>query len=483
MQPIQISWPLVIIYLVVVLSIGVWAARTKVSTIEDMAVAGRRSGVWLIAFSVAATWINGVTLISMSGVGKDFGLGSYWSGGSFLVATIWAGYYMIPRLRQAQIVTVPQLFSRYFGPKTHLLSLILTMLRDLGATAGVMGALAVVSSNLFQISIVQALFLTYIFMLIYLLLGGMWAVLVTDAIQFVIVLFASLWLLMMAFSQSGGLFAIKEKVPAEMLGVVGPAGLGQVVGWAVIGIAITLGYQSIIQRGLAASNHEVARKGFLIGGLIGFFWYMIPTLLGISARAIYGVDIPADQVFLRLTFDLSGPMATIVVISILAASMSTLDSTINTIASNFSIDIYARYINPEASRRRQLWIYRFNIVIVGLLAIAVYYTIPLMLELFWLGGRIMGASLTPALVGLVLFPQTRRAPKAVFTSMVIGASIVTIWQLFLGTVKEVGTMVVIWSLDPILLGLPVSIFCLWIGTVLETRKHPQPTALEIGTSK
>ena len=166
LQPIQISWPLVIIYLVVVLSIGVWAARTKVSTIEDMAVAGRRSGFWLIAFSVAATWINGVTLISMSGVGKDFGLGSYWSGGSFMAATIWAGYYMIPRLRQAQIVTVPQLFNRYFGPKTHLLALILTMLRDLGATAGVMGALAVVSSNLFQISIVQALFLTYILTLV-----------------------------------------------------------------------------------------------------------------------------------------------------------------------------------------------------------------------------------------------------------------------------------------------------------------------------
>ncbi len=436
---------------------------------EDMAVAGRRGGVWLVTFSVAATWINGVTLIGITGVGKDFGLSSYWTGGSFLGATIWLGYYVIPRLRQTCVITVPQFFGRYFGPKTHLLSLILCMLRDLGATSGVMGALALVTSNIFQISVVEALLLTYILMIVYVFLGGMWAVLVTDAIQFVIVLFTSLWLVILAFSKTGGLSAIKDNVPADLLGPIGPAGAGQVAGWAVLGLAITLGYQTIIQRGLAASDHRVARKGFLYGGIIGFFWYMIPTLLGISGRAIYGSEIPADEVFLHLSFDLGGPLGTVLVISILAGSMSTLDSTINTIASNLSIDVYGRYINPKASPRQQLWIFRINIILVGLLAAGVYYMIPLMMELFWLGGRIMGASLAPALVALVLFPRTRRAPRAVFVSMLLGASAVAIWQLQLGSTQAVGTMVVIWAVDPILMGLPLGIFSLWIGTVYETR--------------
>ena len=342
------------------------------------------------------------------------------------------------------------------------------MLRDLGATAGVMGAMAVVSSKILDLSIAEALLLTYVLMLVYLILGGMWAVLVTDAIQVVVVLFSSVWLLILAFSRAGGVSAIAEQVSPEMLAVVGPAGVGQVAGWAIIGFAITLGYQSIIQRGLAAADHGVARRGFIYGGVIGFFWYISLPLLGIVARAIYGDQISSDEVFLRLMFDLGGPMASILVITLLAASMSTLDSTINTIASNFSFDIYSKYINPQASRRRQLWIYRFNIVLVGLLAALLFYAIPLMLELFWIGGRVMGASLTPALVALVLFPCTRRAPKTVFLSMLLGASVITIWQLFLGSVQEVGTMVVIWSLDPILVGLPIAILSLWIGVRVET---------------
>lgn len=470
MDELEISWWVIALYLLLMLGIGVWAARTKVSTMEDMAVAGRRSGVSLVTASVAATWINGVSLISITGLGKDFGLGSYWSAGSFMIATIWLGSYMIPRLRQAKIVTIPQLFHSYFGWKGQLLSLLLVMLRDLGATAGVMGSLAVVGSKLLGLSIPQALLLTYVLMLAYLILGGMWAVLVTDAIQVVIVLLSALWLLFLAFSRAGGLSLVAQKVPPEMLDVVGPAGVGQAMGWALLGFTITVGYQSIIQRGLAAADHEVARRGFFYGGLIGFFWYMSLPLLGILGRAIYGGQIPSEEVFLRLMFDLGGPLASVLVITILAASMSTLDSTINTIASNFSFDIYSRYINPKASRQRQLWIYRFNILLVGLLAALLYYEIPLMLELFWLGGRIMGASLAPALIALVLFPPTRRAPKTVLLSMLVGASVVTVWQLFLGDVKEVGTMVVIWSLDPILLGLPLAILCLWMGVRREVGK-------------
>ncbi len=469
MEGFEISWPLILVYLLLTLGIGVWAARTRVATMEDIAVAGRRGGVWLITFSVAATWISGVSLIATTGLGKDFGMGSYWSGGSFMVSTIWLGHYMIPRLRRLEIVTIPQLFHRYFGAKAQLLSLILVLLRDLGATAGVMGSLAVVGSKVLGLSIFKALLLTYVLMLLYLVLGGMWAVLVTDAIQVVVVLVGVVWLLILAVSRAGGLSGIGQSVSPEMLEVIGPAGSSQVTAWAIIGCVVTLGYQSIIQRGFAAADHEVARRGFLYGGWIGFFWGMALTLLGISGRAIYGDQIPADEVFLRLTFDLGGPLASVLVLTVLASCMSTLDSTINTIASNFSFDIYSKYINPEASPRRQLLVYRLNILLVGLLAALLYYAIPLMLELFWLGGRIMGASLTPALVAVVLFPRVRRAPKTVFLSMLAGASVVAILQL-LGGVEEVTTLVVIWFLDPILLGLPVTILCLWIGVRIETRR-------------
>ena len=87
MEEFQPSWWLIVTYLLLMFGIGIWAARTRVGRMEDMAVAGRSSGPWLIAFSVAATWINGTTLIGISGVAKDFGLSAYWTGGSFVLDT------------------------------------------------------------------------------------------------------------------------------------------------------------------------------------------------------------------------------------------------------------------------------------------------------------------------------------------------------------------------------------------------------------
>ncbi len=468
MENLEASWWLIGVYLAAMLGIGI-LGREKVTTIEDMAVAGRRSGVWLIAFSVAATWINGTTLVGNSALGKEFGLSSYWAGGSFLFVTVWIGYYIVPRLRATGIITIPELFERFFGPKYRLVSLCLVILRDLGVTAGTLGALTVVTTALLDISVVESQALWLGVTVIYVFLGGMWAVLVTDSIQFVIIVAGTVGLLFSGVSQVGGLSELGSRVDPALLDLFGRAGGLQVLGWIVIGIGVTCGYQGIIQRGFAASSPETARKGFLYGGVLGILWYMVPPLVGLLGVALHGDTVRAEDTFVRVAFDsTSGQMATLIVVSVLAASMSTLSSTINTLASNFTIDVYQRFINPRSSIRRQLWVYRANVVLVGLLAALIYYLVPLLIELFWLGGRIMGSSVAPALVALVLFPAVRRAPKTVLSTMILGATTVTLLQIF-GAIQEVGSVVIIWQLDPILVGLPLAVLTLCLGTWLETR--------------
>ncbi|MDE2925336.1 MAG: sodium:solute symporter family protein [Acidobacteriota bacterium] len=469
MEEFQPSWWLIATYLLLMFGIGIWAARTRVGRMEDMAVAGRSSGPWLIAFSVAATWINGTTLIGISGVAKDFGLSAYWTGGSFVLATIWMSYYVVPRLRATRIITVPQLFERFYGPRHRLVSLSLIILRDLGATAGVMGSLAVVTSSILQISLLQSLALVGALTLVYVFLGGMWAILVTDAIQFFIVSIGSVALVVFGFLGAGGFSVLRSIEDPDFLGSFGTGGPSQVIAWVIIGISITFGYQSVIQRGLAASSTAAAHKGFLYGGIISTIWYMVPPLIGVLGRALYGADISGDDVFLQMTFGVAGgQLGSIIIVGILAASMSTLDSTINTIASNFTIDIYNRFLNPNASPRAQLWLYRLNVILVGALAAAIYYVFPLMIELFWLGGRIMGASVAPVVAAMVLFPRVRRAPRTVLTSMLTGASVIILYQV-LGSVQEVGTIVVVWTIDPILIGVPITVSLLALGTWWETR--------------
>ena len=382
---------------------------------------------------------------------------------------VWIGYYIVPRLRATGIITIPELFERYFGPKYRLVSLCLVILRDLGVTAGTLGALTVVPTALLDISVVESQALWLGVTVIYVFLGGMWAVLVTDSIQFVIIVIGTVGLLYSGIGQVGGLSELGSRVDPAMLDLFGRAGGLQVLGWIVIGIGVTCGYQGIIQRGFAASSPETARKGFLYGGILGILWYITPPLIGLLGLAVHGDSVKPEDTFIRVAFDsTSGQMATLIVVSVLAASMSTLSSTINTLASNFTIDVYQRFIDPQSSVRRQLWVYRANVVLVGLLAAVIYYLVPLLIELFWLGGRIMGSSVAPALVGLVLFPAVRRAPKTVLSTMILGATTVTLLQIF-GAIQEVGSVVIIWQLDPILVGLPVAVLTLCLGTWIETR--------------
>ena len=351
-----------------------------------------------------------------------------------------------------------------------MVSLALIILRDLGATAGVMGSLAVVTSSILQISLVQSLALVGALTLVYVFLGGMWAILVTDAIQFFIVSAGSIALVVFGFIGAGGFSVLRSIEDPDFLGSFGTGGPSQVMAWVVIGISITFGYQSVIQRGLAASSTAAAHKGFLYGGIISTIWYMVPPLIGVLGRALYGADISGDDVFLRMTFGVAGgQLGSIIIVGILAASMSTLDSTINTIASNFTIDIYNRFLNPNASARTQLWLYRLNVILVGVLAAAIYYVFPLMIELFWLGGRIMGASVAPVVAAMVLFPRVRRAPRTVLASMLAGASVIILYQI-LGSVQEVGTIVVVWTIDPILIGVPFTVSLLALGTWWETQR-------------
>ena len=467
-ENLEASWWLIAGYLILMLGIGI-LGRGKVTTIEDMAVAGRRSGVWLIAFSVAATWINGTTLVGNSALGRDFGLSSYWAGGSFLFVTVWIGYYVVPRLRETGIITIPELFERFFGPAYRLIALVLVILRDLGVTAGTLGALTVVTTALLDISAIESQALWLGVTVIYVFLGGMWAVLVTDSIQFVIIVAGTVGLLFSGIGQLGGLSELGSRVDPILLDLSGRAGGLQVLGWIVIGIAVTCGYQGIIQRGFAASSPETARKGFLYGGVLGILWYMVPPLIGLLGLALHDSTVRAEDTFVRVAFDsASSQMATLIVVSVLAASMSTLSSTINTLASNFTLDIYQRFIDPRSSMRRRLWVYRINVILIGLLAALIYYLVPLLIELFWLGGRIMGSSVAPALVALVMFPAVRRAPKTVLATMILGATTVAALQIF-GAVQEVGSVVIIWRLDPILVGFPIAVLTLCLGTWIETR--------------
>src|SRR5699024_11281495 len=101
---------------------------------KDFILAGRSVPLFLVVGGIIATLINSATLLCYGGSGYEVGLSAYFSAMGYMVALIWMGYWFIPRLRRANLTTIPELFNRFFGLKHSTIATVLVMCRDMGVT-------------------------------------------------------------------------------------------------------------------------------------------------------------------------------------------------------------------------------------------------------------------------------------------------------------------------------------------------------------
>lgn len=440
---------------------------------DDYILAGRKAPLLIVAGSLFATWVSSATVMGYAGSGFSVGLGAYWSGASFIATTMWMGWYIIPRLRRAGVTTVPELFEHYFGGSHRIVALLLSLGRDLGVIASISIALANIFQSLFGIPQIMALVITVGVALIFTASGGMWAVLVTDTIQSVMIIVGSVILIPLGIVKVGGLQAFIDMVPKTHINPFA-AGLSQTTGWILLGMFISMAYQTVLQRGLAAKDDKTARDCFVFGGGMAMLWYITPFMVGMVAKVVYP-DINASDAYLTMC-NILGPYAGIFfVVCLMASCMSTISSCILTTTANITLDVYKRFINPNASDKQIVTLQRVCLLVIAVFCAWVGKKLPYILELFWIGGRVMASGLAPVFAALILWPRARRAPKATFLAMIAGAAASIGAQIFqasaFAAMSGQNNVVTLFKLDPVLVGLPFCFTVLIIGVLLETKNQ------------
>src|SRR5699024_9010205 len=120
---------------------------------------------------------------------------------------------------------------------------------------------------------------------------------------------------------------------------------------------------------------------------------------------------------------------------------------------------------------------RISIVMVALLGTFIAKSLPYILELMLVGGRIMAASLTPVLLAIVFWKPSRTAYISSFLAMIAGSLVIVI-SLLTGSGQSEG-VVMLWKIDPMLIGLPVTLLVLIIGTIIENKFKQKPENINI----
>jgi Na+/proline symporter len=322
------------VYLGLLLVVSIVANR-RVQSEEDYIVAGRRLPLSLATATLFATWFGAGTVLTAADEIRVEGLKAaalepYGAGLCLLLA----GVFLARRLWAMKVLTISDVFAR-FGPKSEALSVMVTVPSYIGWIAVQLVALGGTLHVSLGLSMTTGILLVAGVSLVYTLMGGMWSVTITDAVQIVLIVFGVLWLGYTAFDMLGegalvdGVAALSQRAAPERLVLIPRESMGELVGWLGVLIVASLGNlpaQELAQRIMAAKSEQVATRACLLAGALYLSLGTVPVLIGLAAPLLLP-DGQTEAVLQSLALQLFSPaMSVVFVLSIVSVVMSTITS-------------------------------------------------------------------------------------------------------------------------------------------------------------
>ena len=401
-----IDWVLLIAYLVMTLVLGLWLARRNRGE-DDYFVAGRRLSGWLAGASMAATTFSIDTPLYVAGLVGARGLAGNWEWWSFGLAHVAMAVVFAPLWRRSGVLTDAAFTElRYGGAaaawlrgiKAFLLALPVNCI-GIGyaflALRKVVEALGIVSGQPAALGITDTVWLLAVVALLvisYTVAGGLWAVVVTDLIQLLLALAGALAVAVAALRAAGGMDALLGQLQGlgrpELLSLVPWTWQDGGIRWlegAGISVPMFTAYLAVqwwsfrrsdgggefIQRMLATRDEQQARLAgwvFLVVNYLIRSWLWV--VVALAAVVLLPEQTDGELSYPALAVQLLPPVALgLVVVSLVAAFMSTVSTSVNWGASYLTHDLYQRFLRPRAGSRELLLIGQLTTVLLLLLGV------------------------------------------------------------------------------------------------------------------
>lgn len=417
-------------YKLVLLGIGLWAHRRNRDT-EDFFLGGRQLGPVVAALSASASSSSAWTLLGVSGYAYTHGLSAIWLFPSCVGGFAINWWLLAPRLRrhsaETGALTVTEILA---GPRGQPLHRVITVLASVIVLFSLLVYVAAqfqgagkTFAETFDMSATASILLGSSIVVAYTLMGGFWAVSVTDTLQGLVMAATSLILPAAALIAIGGFDGLGTAVSGvEEVGYAswtanfgGAAAVGLVLGFAGIGLGYP-GQPHVVNRFMALRDDRAVVTGRRVAMTWAVVVYAGMILLGLCCRGLTEFAVAdGETVFIAAANELFPPvMAGVMIAAVLSAIMSTADSQLLVAASAVTHDLGNGAQDPGAMRRSRL-------TVLGLSAAAVVAALIVSQRLFdsvLLGWTAMGAAFGPLL--LLTLWRGPVPPRATLAAMLTG---------------------------------------------------------------
>ncbi|BEV36650.1 sodium:solute symporter family protein [Synechococcus sp. M16CYN] len=402
-----IDWFLLILYLLLTLLLGLWLARRNREQ-DDYFLAGRHLNGWLAGASMAATTFSIDTPLYVAGLVGNRGLAGNWEWWSFALAHVAMTVVFASFWRRSGVLTDAAFTElRYGGAaaaklrgiKAFLLALPVNCI-GIGyaflALRKVMEALDVVNGRTNVLGLSDTVWLLVIVALMvvsYTAVGGLWAVVMTDLIHLMLALLGALTVAVAALHATGGMALMLNQLHAlnrpELVSLVpwtwdkdgfvwlDDAGVSVPMFTAYIAVQWwsfrrSDGGGEFVQRMLATHDERQARLAgwiFLVVNYLIRSWLWV--VVALAALVLLPEQADFELGYPALAVDLLPPVGLgLVVVSLVAAFMSTVSTSVNWGASYLTHDLYQRFIRPQAGSRELLLVGQSTTLLLLMLGVA-----------------------------------------------------------------------------------------------------------------
>ena len=339
--------PLIIVvaYLVGMLTVGAVVSKVQIKNAKDYMVAGRRMGLFMVAFSLSANNIGGgcTTGLAQKAFG-DWGLSAVWYVLAASIAMIPLAYFA-PKIRKTMAVTIPEVVGRRFGKFSSNFTAILSVLSLFCLTSSQIAASGgVINALIPSIPLNVCLIFAGIVIILYTTMGGMIADQISDLVQFGIILVGLAIATPIVLNHAGGWSAISAALPGEKLNLT-QIGWASIIGYIFNYFCTFLAGPEMVSRFETAKDEKTAKNAAFVSAILMAAMSIFPTLLGLAAFALQdqlpGLAENGSNAMMIVTGHYApGVVTGLISAAIICATMSSADSNLLCMSTMIINDLY-----------------------------------------------------------------------------------------------------------------------------------------------
>ena len=453
----------VVFYVLVMLGVGFWCMR-RTKSVGDFFLGGRTLGPWMSAFAYGTTYFSAVLFIGYAGkLGWGFGIHTMWIViGNTLIGTILAWKVLAGRTRdmttRLNAITMPEFLSaRYGHTPLQVISALVVFIFLVPYSASVLMGLSYLFEMTLHISYEHALYFLTALTAVYLVMGGYFAVAVSDFIRGIIEFVGVMVMVYLlahrpeigGFVQATGkLLADPSAAPA--LGGVKALGTGSwlavtVPGWlTLLSLVLITSFgpwalPQMVQKFYSIRSRADINRAIVIAGIFALFMAFGAYYSGALTHLYYGAKLPPELMSAKgpiwdkimphfiTTSGLPAVLIMVIVLMVFSASMSSLSSLVLVSSSAIAIDLYGAFANRHANPKKTMGLLRIMcVVFVGCsLYIALKRPVFIVNLMIMSWSTLAGVFLAPYLYGLF---WKRTSLAGVYAGIVVG--LVSAFTLF-----------------------------------------------------